>query len=259
MSGGWLQRVRPAPWTEPDGGAPDRIVLWPHAGGAPAAFSGLAAELPGFEVCGVVPPGRGVRFDEPAVTDPDRAVAGALAAVDALPPVPGRLVVLGHSLGAAMAARLAARLGERCDLLVVSGWPGPGRVPRSPVGGPAERMGPDELLEFLDRIDAPGRAELRDPDVAEFLLPPLLADLRMGDVVAGAPAARPRAPMVTVAGRSDPAFAVADIAQWSEACNVVEAVLLDGGHFAVLSDCVPVAAAVRRALGRVGSGAGEPR
>ncbi|ANY07728.1 thioesterase II family protein [Pseudonocardia sp. HH130630-07] len=241
----WLHRVRPVSGAQRTTTG-DRLVVWPHAGGSPAAFGSLAAALPEIEVWGIVPPGRGLRLDEEAVVEPDAAVAGAVRALDALPGAPGRTVVFGHSLGGAMAARLAAHRG--CDLLVVSGWPGPGRVPPSPVGRAAEELDTAALLEFVDRLDAPGRVELRDPELQPFLLPPLLADLRMGDRVAASTPARPGMPVVTVAGRADPAFGVSEIAGWAEHVDVVEAVVLDGGHFAVLTDVTPVAAAIRRAL-----------
>lgn len=238
----WLQSLRPA--GARTGAVRDRLVCWPHAGGSAAAFQPFATALPDFEVWAVQPPGRGIRMGEPAVVDPDIATEQVAEAIAGLPRGEGGLVVLGHSLGAAMAHLLAVRTGV--DLLVLSAWPAPG------LGGPHRvRRGDDELLEFMRWLDSPGLDDLDDADVVEYVLPPLAADMEINDALAArADDRRAGCPVLLVHADDDPAFPPADVAAWQEVVDVRDRIRLPGGHFALFDHVGPVARGIAEQLRR---------
>lgn len=235
----WLQQLR-RPGAKAAAAGKDRLLCWPHAGGSAAAFAPFAAALPEFDVYAVQPPGRGTRLFEPTVTDPDEALREVLAALAELPG-DGHLVVLGHSMGAAMAHLLATRAAD-VDLLVLSAWSVSKRHPA---------IGTDraELLDFMRWLDSPGLDGLDEEDIVEHLLPPLAADLavfealsrRLDDGWADTPT------MVVAAG-GDPAIRPEDAFACREVLDVRAEISLPGGHFAVFDHAGPVASGIREAL-----------
>jgi pyochelin biosynthetic protein PchC len=207
--------------------------------------------LPEFEVWAVQPPGRGTRLREPLVTDPDVALDAVVAALGELPGTGGRLVLFGHSLGAAMAHLLALRIPEQVDLLALASWPVPSRLPLWPAGLPASALDAPELIRFVRGLESPGRHELDDPARQAILLPPLKADLELGDVVAARRTQGPLPmPVLTVSGRDDPAFTPADVAAWRGLAEFTEEVRLPGGHFAVFEQVRTVSKAITGCLDR---------
>lgn len=248
----WLIRPRRRTVPPGGGGAPVRVVCWPHAGAPATAYLGLAEELPDWDVIGVQPPGRQERFGEPPVRDPATAVEYVTSALRQLPRA-GRLVLLGHSLGALMAHRLALRLeelGERVDLLAVSGRHAPDHTHGRPLGGAsAKSLTEDELMAFLDHLDAPEREFLQDPDIRAYALPLLHDDLVLGDAVASSPAAHPvRAPLLTLSTDDDPMVPAADMSAWSTAGEVRGHLTLPGRHFALFDHPRTVAGSLRQQL-----------
>jgi len=246
----WLQPLRSA--DQPSAVAPehrDRLVCWPPAGGSATFFHPFAAALPETDVRAVQPPGRANRRRTPPVTDPEEAVEGVLAALDKLPPTDGRLIVMGHSMGAAMAHLLATRAPATPDLVVLSAWPVPGQFVRHPLGKPTAELGTDDLFAFLRSLDTPGMAELDDSLVAEYLLPPLRSDLLLGDGIAAmTDHAWTKSPVLLIAADDDQVFSPAEVAAWRDVVDVRAQVRLTGGHFALSAHVETVADAIRRAL-----------
>lgn len=246
----WLQPLRPP--AQSAAVAPerrDRLVCWPPAGGSATFFHAFAAALPEADVWAVQPPGRANRRRTPAVTVPEEAVDGVLTALDKLPPTDGRLIFMGHSMGAAMTHLLATRAPAPPDLVVLSAWPVPGRFVRHPLGKPAAELDTDDLFAFLRSLDTPGLAELDDALVAEYLLPPLRSDLLLGEGLAAmTDRAWTKSPVVLVAADDDPVFSPAEVAAWGDVVDVRERVHLSGGHFALSAHVDTVAEAIRRAL-----------
>lgn len=246
----WLQPLRPA--DQPAAAAPehrDRLVCWPPAGGSATFFHPFAAALPEADVWAVQPPGRANRRRTPAVTDPGEAVYSVLAALDTLPPTDGRLIVMGHSMGAAMAHLLATRAPTTPDLVVLSAWPVPGQFVRHPLGKPTAELDTGDLLAFLRSLNTPGMADLDEALVAEYLLPPLRADLLLGDGLAAmTDRAWAKSPVLLIAADDDQVFSPSEVAAWHDVVDVRDQVHLTGGHFALSAHVETVAEAIRRAL-----------
>ncbi|WP_157182566.1 thioesterase II family protein [Sciscionella marina] len=239
----WLRTLRPSGRSRRTDRIRGRLVCWPHAGGSPAVFAPFAAALPEFEVCAVQPPGRASRFGEPPVTDPVEAVAAVRAAIEAAEPL-DELVLLGHSMGAAMANRLAVELGTAVHTLVLSAWPAPGREYTETPSSQDNRA----LLEFMRRLESPGLEELDEQEVTEFLLPPLAADLALGEA-AGPTAHAAKAPILLTYGERDPVIWSADVRAWRETARVRAEFPLPGGHFAIFEHIETLAGAIRKRAG----------
>lgn len=235
----WLQPLRDA--TAPTAPRRGRLVCWPQAGGSAAAFQPFATALPDIEVWAVQLPGRGGRLHEEPATDPEDAVTHVRRSLRELPPLDGPLVLLGHSMGAALAHLLAVRTSA--ELLVLSAWPatdpGPSRPGRTT----------EELLAFVRELDSPGTEDLEEADVIDHLLPPLRADLRLGDALKPPRQAAPvKTPTLLVYADDDPAVEPHTVLAWQNIVDVHRQVRLTGGHFALFHQVETVADAIVRRL-----------
>ena len=115
LSARW--RVQPAPASCATVGAP--IVFLPALGLTQHSWAGVTAALGACRPRVLVDlPGVG---ESPMVADftADEALDAITDVIDAVAPDGGRVVLVGHSLGGAIAARLAARLGTRVEALVL--------------------------------------------------------------------------------------------------------------------------------------------
>jgi surfactin synthase thioesterase subunit len=85
------------------------LYCFPHSGGLPSEYVRWARELPGVQVYGICPPGRGPRTGEPHFTRLPDLVAALLDETEFEQP----FVFFGHSLGALVAFETARALRGR--------------------------------------------------------------------------------------------------------------------------------------------------
>ncbi len=174
----------------------------PHSGSGISPFIPWRRQLPeGVALCPVRYPGRETRIHQPLARSVASLVDGVVAALAARPPRP--TVLLGHSLGAAVAYEVARRLQAReapPALLVVSGR----HAPEHPVDTRLCELPDAALLDALDRRYGGIPAALRaEPELMAMLLPILRADLTAAETWRPQPGPRWAGPTWVVNGDRD--------------------------------------------------------
>ncbi len=182
-----------------------RLLLMPHAGSGAAAYRGWNRLLPAeIGVQALTLPGRQSRRAEPLPVDWEALLDdlhhALLATLDDERPY----AMFGHCIGAMMAYRLAVRLEANGDpppsLLGMSGW-SPTGFWRAPAGH--EKLSISEFGQLYKDFGAFPDELWADQDMMDLVLPPLVADFRIG-VQYEDDRAVVDCPLVSYAGRSDP-------------------------------------------------------
>lgn len=162
----------PQPNPEPE----TRLFLFPYAGGGPAAFGKWPAGLPGTVETWIAHyPGRGSRFNEPALNRVSTLVEGLSQAIQPLLEKP--FVFFGHSYGAIVAFELAHQLLQQGltepQMLFISAC----GAPYLPDPHTHIHMLPDpEFLQSLQGLNGIPAEVVKVPELIELLLPTLRAD-----------------------------------------------------------------------------------
>ena len=142
--------------------ASHRLYCFPFAGGSPGGFLRWENRLPQVEVWGVLPPGRGMRFEEQPYTRVADLVRDLVGAVDFTPP----FLLFGHSLGALLAFETARALhaaGRPAPLALVVSAHRPPHMPHGDV--PIHSLPDDEFAdEIARRYPAPPPELAEDPE-----------------------------------------------------------------------------------------------
>lgn len=210
-----------------------RLFCLPHAGGGATGFHTWPSALPaGVQVCAVLLPGRETRFSEPPIADFDRlldAIAEQLRPWLDLP-----FAVYGHSMGALLAfewVRTLERDGARTPQWVfLSGRRAPDAAPD-----------PERLCDLPDRpfVEAlthiyQGIPEqlLQDPELLDFFLPILRADISVVESYRFRDAGPLQAPLTVFAGVGDRSVTWDQLIAWRRHTRGrFAAQLFPGGHF----------------------------
>jgi surfactin synthase thioesterase subunit len=154
-----------------------RLVVFPHAGCGAAPYVKLARGLTGRIAVAIVRlPARESRLDEPALTTMEELVAECAAAVsvEVRPP----FALLGHCSGAWTAYETARALAADVngpEVLYVTG-----DAPSTDRSEPSIDHGKDgELMRFLELAGHTPTDVLTNPELLDFVLPALRADLEV--------------------------------------------------------------------------------
>lgn len=207
-----------------------RLVCFPHAGGAAAAFRGLADRLPpSVELVAVQYPGRQDRYGEPFAPDLDTLAAGIAAAIEPLLDRP--VAFFGHSLGATVAFETARRLPARYRPALRHFFASARRAPMVP--NPFAPLLDDAgVLAYVRGLGGLGAQLLADEDLREMALPVLRADFHLVDTYRYTPGAPLLCPITALVGQDDQACGPADGRRWAE-CTAggFDLQVMPGGHF----------------------------
>src|SRR5438477_7054516 len=170
----WILKPRPRPT------ARVKLLCFPYAGGPASAFRSWADVLPpDVDVWPVQLPGRGSRFREPLLREPDLLVT---AIADGLRPhLDQPFALFGHSMGGLIAFELSRELRRR-------GWPGPRllavsghEAPQRPDPDPPIAHLSDDLFlhEIRTRYDGIPDEVFAEKELLAVLLPVLRADVTL--------------------------------------------------------------------------------
>lgn len=247
LSGGqWLLDGGP-------GGSPSRpvMVMFPHAGGGPAAYLRLARQwrdqVHPYIAC---LPGRDTRIaEEPIATMADllRALIPAI-----LPVLRSRFILYGHSMGGLVAFEVARhacrRFGIEPDHLVVSGFPAPSRF--RPAG--RHRLPGDRLWDSVIAMKGIPKAVAASTEVRALLLPAIRADFQVCETYAYQPGPPLDCPISVLAGTHDDEIRPVDLMAWQdETTTTFRCQQMPGDHFVNLKSQADFAVSVRSMLGEV--------
>jgi surfactin synthase thioesterase subunit len=219
----WIKRFPGKP-----GGA---TVVFPHAGGAAAAYRALATLMAakGVDACVVQYPQRADRLTHPA-TETVEAMAAELFDAGDWDGI-GPLRLFGHCMGAVVAfefARIAERHGVDVRELWVSASQAPGTVAASP---PLPTTGRELLADVVDLGGTDPRL-LADEDFVDLLLRAVRADYEAFNRYSCAPDVRIRADIHVLGGSYDHRVDRDMLQRWDTHTDGVFTLLMfDGGHF----------------------------
>jgi medium-chain acyl-[acyl-carrier-protein] hydrolase len=202
-------------WSRKNDAAIATAFCFPYAGTGISAYSGWAERLqPGLDICIVVPPGREIRYREPAMTNIKPLVDAAAEAISTSLDRP--FVLFGHSFGALVAFEVARALrrhmGRTPEIVFVSAAPAPQCAwPHQNL----HQLHEDEFIKELRRLyDGLPQAILDDPELRSIVLPALRADLTVVETytyVAEPPLA---CPISAFGGRYDRAIKPGFLSEW---------------------------------------------
>ncbi|MDQ3761955.1 MAG: alpha/beta fold hydrolase [Actinomycetota bacterium] len=205
-------------------------MCFPHSGGGPSAFSGWVTGLaPHVEVWHVTLPGRATRLREPFAREWEPLVHELVETITETVPRP--FAVFGHSLGATIAfevTRALSRNGIDPTHLVVSARPAPDTPHTWTVP-----QDDNELLRHVDQVyGGIPDAICAVPDLLQYFLTVIRADLELSTKHVFKPGPRLRIPVTALGGDSDPTVSTAQLQRWGAHTEAEFRVhQLPGGHF----------------------------
>lgn len=225
-------------------GAALRLYCFAHAGGSPGEYAFWGDELEALEVRAIQLPGRGSRYDQPALASVPALRDAVLDGVAFEPP----FAFFGHSFGAILAFEVARALearGAGPRWLVASA----ARAPHLPSRlAPIAHLDDAALVAALH--DDALRALLDDPDMLELVAPALRGDLAAAEAYRYVDGPPLRCPVHVLGGTADD-LAPDELAAWQRhAATGWSLTMLPGDHFftrslrgAVLAHLATLAAA----------------
>lgn len=239
-----------ARWLHPASPSGERPVLFcfPFAGGSELVYRDWGPQADSFDVVAVCPPGRGANVALPLLrTVPVIARAFIEAARPQRYPT---FALFGHSLGGQIAYEVARQLVELGqtgpDFLAVSASPSPRRPPLEPL----HLLDDPQLIRHLIEVDGAPQS-LAHPDVAEFFLPILRADLQAGYDFHDPGHPPLPCPIVGFRGSDDPRVATEDVEDWGALTpSHVGTTVLPGGHLFIEEQAPAVLSRLEEAFNR---------
>ena len=222
-------------WVRPLGrnaNAKGRLFCFPYAGGGAALFASWSRMLPRtLEVCGMQPPGRPPRLDEPPIRRMEELVRAAVDALEGALTLP--YWIFGHSMGAIVAFEVARELRRRGapepTALLVSAAPAP-HLTRDRAS--THRLPDAELIAELRRMDGTPPELLDDREAMAVVLPALRADFEAYSGYGYRDEAPLDCPIVAFAGSKDSLVAAERTDGWRRHTRAEFGLhVIEGGHF----------------------------
>ncbi|MEZ0095329.1 thioesterase II family protein [Streptacidiphilus sp. EB129] len=221
---------------QPDQRDEDRptVLCIPYAGGAARVFADLARALPQAVTVPLELAGRGMRMREPASSDLGTVVED-LARQTALH-TSGRYLLVGHSMGAALAfevARYWTGWGRPPAAVVLAGRNGPGAGSKFP---PIHGLETSAFLAAIRRLGGTPPQLFENPELIRLFTPLLRSDFTLSETYRPLSGAELTCPVWVCAGADDPMADRAGLLDWDQyTTGELTCELLPGAHF-ILDD-----------------------
>lgn len=218
------------------------VICVPHAGGSAAAFYDWAESFGRFNMS-VQAIHWGQEEENGGYCSIEKRAAGLIECLHA---VPGRLILLGHSLGALVAAEAARILDQlpesRVERIVVCASPPPGSSPQFPAG---ILTAPDEqVVAYLRRLGGTDESVLSDPEFRPQLLRSIRHDLDLIERYTPQFSAPLSVPLSVYGGAEDASVPVRSMDEWSIIGANVTIRVFSGGHFFIHSRSIDIAKSI---------------
>jgi len=220
----WIKRF---PGQKSDGAT----VVFPHAGGAAAAYRTLAAALAagGADVYVVQYPQRADRLTHPAPATVEELAAQLFDAGDWAQL--GPLKLFGHCMGAVIAFEFA-RVAEANGADVRSLWVSASQAPCAIASSPRLPTADAEVVANMVDLGGTDERLLADEDFVDLLVRAVRADYLAFNRYACGDDVQLRADIHTIGGRADHRISEDMLSQWTtHAGGAFTLSLFNGGHF----------------------------
>jgi pyochelin biosynthetic protein PchC len=235
-------------WLRPAGGVttdpPVSLVCCPHAGGTADFFRDWPRWFPpAVQVVAVQYPGHGDRLDEACLADVHQLSSPLAAEVERLGP--GKLILFGHSFGAAVAFEAAVRLtqqGSPPHAVLISA-----RVaPHHEAGGSVHLRGDAAIWSELVRLGGTPPDIAVDAEWREMLTPSVRSDFQASETYRPSRTRLP-CPITVLRGNDDHDLPHASVNAWHEYTESEFTVRsFSGAHFYLVDHLADIAAEVDR-------------
>jgi len=210
-----------------------RLFIFPYAGGGPAAFNKWSSAFPERVEAWIAHyPGRGSRFQEPALTSVNTLTEQLSQVIRVLLNKP--FAFFGHSFGGLVAFELAKSLQRRTllqpQILFVSGCGAPHLSdPHPPMHGYSDSA----FIKSLQEMNGVPSDVLNHPELLQLLLPALRADFEAFETYAHVPEDAPlHCPIVAFGGMHDPRLSRERVEAWAQHTDSgFESHYFPGDHF----------------------------
>lgn len=222
-----------APWIKraPGQRADGSTVVFPHAGGAAAAYRGFATALAatGNDAYVVQYPQRADRLSHPAPDTVEQLAADLYAAGDWARIGPLRL--FGHCMGAIIAFEFA-RVAEEHGVDVGQLWVSASQAPHTVVTSPRLPTADAEVVANMVDLGGTDPRLLDDEEFIELLVRAVRADYVAFNRYVCGPDRKIRADIHLLGGRGDHRVSQDMLRRWEiHTGQAVTLTLFDGGHF----------------------------
>lgn len=244
-----------SPWLPLGGGSADaahRVYCLAHAGGSAAFFHAWRQKPSAIDWVGVELPGRGARYGEPLVDDPQSLISRLSDALEEEFDK-GSFALFGHSLGGLLAFHLACALQGRSGPQPVALFISAAAADN--CNRPRLRDLPTaQFLAAIDRLNGTPYEVMSHPELVELFLPVLRADVTVAELLREQVKTVIQAPIIAFSGSDDTTTPASAMHAWQRyTLSDFSQVVLAGDHFYIRQQGETLREMIEQRLCKTGS------
>ena len=217
---------------KPNSQARIRLFCFPYAGGGALAYRSWIEDMPReIEIFPVQLPGRENRFNEEPYTDVEPLVNRLLSVIR--PYLNSPFAFFGHSMGALLSFKLTKKLNAEGLALPLHLFISSRRGPHLPGPDiPLHTLPKSGLIDMLKSFGGVPDMILKDPEVLDFFLPTLRADLYLSETCPLENGNPINCPITAFGGLRDPYASIGELEAWRQHTRQeFRLKTFPGGHF----------------------------